>query len=56
VKKDNLSDEGLLEILEHYRKEVNAGLPKYMTVSRFEVHPEEFVKTPKRSIKRYLYN
>jgi long-chain acyl-CoA synthetase len=56
VKKDNLSDEGLLEILEHYRKEVNASLPKYMIVSRFEVHPEEFVKTPKRSIKRYLYN
>jgi long-chain acyl-CoA synthetase len=56
MKADTISDETLLEILEHYRKEVNAGLPKYMNVTRFELHPEEFVKTPKRSIKRYLYN
>ena len=56
MKADNINNEALLEILEHYRKEVNAGLPKYMIVSRFELHPEEFVKTPKRSIKRYLYN
>jgi long-chain acyl-CoA synthetase len=53
---DGITNETLVEILEHYRKEVNAGLPKYMNVVRFEVHPEEFVKTPKRSIKRYLYN
>jgi long-chain acyl-CoA synthetase len=56
LKADNISEESLAEILEHYRKEVNSGLPKYMSVTRFELHPEEFVKTPKRSIKRYLYN
>jgi long-chain acyl-CoA synthetase len=54
--KDNISIEGLQEILDHYRKEVNSGLPKYMNITKFEIHPEEFVKTPKRSIKRYLYN
>ncbi|HEX2394273.1 MAG TPA: AMP-binding protein [Bacteroidales bacterium] len=56
LKADKVSDETLSEILDHYRKEVNSGLPKYMNISRFELHPEEFVKTPKRSIKRYLYN
>jgi long-chain acyl-CoA synthetase len=35
---------------------VNASIPSYMNIIRFEIHPEEFVKTPKRSIKRYLYN
>ncbi len=53
---NNVTKEALPEIMEHYRKDVNAGLPKFMQVSRFEIHPEEFVKTPKRSIKRYLYN
>jgi long-chain acyl-CoA synthetase len=56
MKADNITDEALVEILEHYRKEVNSGMPKYMNVTRFELHPEEFVKTPKRNIKRYLYN
>jgi long-chain acyl-CoA synthetase len=56
MKSDNVDSDALLEIMEHYRKEVNSGLPKYMNVTRFEIHPEEFVKTPKRSIKRYLYN
>ncbi|MBN2813215.1 MAG: AMP-binding protein, partial [Bacteroidales bacterium] len=53
---NGISQEALKEIFEQYRKEVNAGLPKYMQVIRFELHPEEFVKTPKRSIKRFLYN
>jgi hypothetical protein len=26
-----------------------------MAVSKFRINPEEFVKTPKRSIKRFLY-
>lgn len=56
MKKDNVPAESLQEIFEHYRKEINTGLPKYMNVARFEVHPEEFVKTPKRSIKRFLYS
>jgi long-chain acyl-CoA synthetase len=56
LKAENIDNNALLEILEHYRKEVNASLPKYMNITRFELHPEEFVKTPKRSIKRYLYN
>lgn len=53
--RDNLSKGDLHKILEQYRKEINASIPAYMNVSKFEIHEEEFVKTPKRSIKRYLY-
>jgi len=55
VKKENLSDEQLLAALEEIKKTVNNRLPDYMAVSKFRIHPEEFTKTPKRSIKRFLY-
>jgi long-chain acyl-CoA synthetase len=55
MKKDNISEEQLLSVLETTRKEVNDRLPEFMSVSKFRIHPEEFAKTPKRSIKRYLY-
>ena len=55
LKKNNISDEQFLKMLEQIKKEVNERLPEFMTVSKFRVHPEEFVKTPKRSIKRFLY-
>jgi len=55
VKKDNLSDEQLLTALDEIRKAVNERLPNFMAVSKFRIHPEEFAKTPKRSIKRFLY-
>ena len=34
---------------------LNAEMPSYSKVSCFKLYPEEFEKTPKRSIKRYLY-
>jgi long-chain acyl-CoA synthetase len=55
MKRDNISEEQLITILDQTRKEVNERLPDFMTVSKFRIHPEEFVKTPKRSIKRFLY-
>ena len=55
MKKDNISEEQLPAILEVIRKEVNDRLPEFMSVSKFKIHPEEFAKTPKRSIKRFLY-
>jgi len=55
MKKDNVSEEQLPAILEEIRKEVNDRLPEFMSVSKFKIHPEEFAKTPKRSIKRFLY-
>lgn len=55
MKQNNVTEEQLLEILESYKKEVNERLPEFMNVSKFRIHREEFVKTPKRSIKRFLY-
>lgn len=55
MKRDNISEEQLSAILDEIRKEVNSRLPVFMAVSKLRIHPEEFVKTPKRSIKRFLY-
>ncbi len=55
IKRDNISENQLLEILEKTRKEVNERLPEFMAVNKFRIHSEEFAKTPKRSIKRFLY-
>ena len=55
MKRDNISEEQLVGILDKTRKEVNERLPEFMAVSKFRIHPEEFAKTPKRSIKRFLY-
>jgi long-chain acyl-CoA synthetase len=55
MKRDNISEEQLLTIFDQIRNEVNERLPDFMAVSKFRLHPEEFAKTPKRSIKRFLY-
>lgn len=55
MKRDNITEEQLVSILDQTRKEVNERLPDFMAVSKYRIHPEEFVKTPKRSIKRFLY-
>jgi long-chain acyl-CoA synthetase len=55
IKADNISEDRLLTILEETRKAINERIPDYMAVSKFRINPEEFVKTPKRSIKRFLY-
>jgi long-chain acyl-CoA synthetase len=56
MEKAEVKQEDLPVIYEHHLKVVNHSLPNYMNVSRVEVHPKEFVKTPKRSIKRFLYS
>jgi long-chain acyl-CoA synthetase len=55
MKRDNISEEQLIAILDKTKKEVNEKIPDFMAVSKFRIHPEEFAKTPKRSIKRFLY-
>jgi long-chain acyl-CoA synthetase len=42
-------------VMEEYRVAVNHHLPAYSQLARVVVREEEFEKTPKRSIKRYLY-
>lgn len=41
--------------LDEYKKQINAGLPKYSQLSAIESRDVEFEKTPKRNIKRFLY-
>jgi long-chain acyl-CoA synthetase len=56
VEKQNISPEELINLYENHKNDVNMRLPSYMNVSMVELQNEEFVKTPKKSIKRYLYN
>lgn len=42
--------------LQALRSDWNKVLPAYMNISKITLFPEEFEKTPKRSIKRYIYN
>ena len=41
--------------MEENRIALNKELPAYSQISQINIHYEEFEKTPKRSIKRYLY-
>lgn len=50
-----ISHEDLPLLMEHNCKEVNKQLAPYEHVARIELYPTEFEKTPKKSIKRYLY-
>lgn len=45
----------LENIMEENRLELNKILPQYSKLSAIRLHDEEFEKTPKKSIKRYLY-
>ncbi|WP_291529828.1 AMP-binding protein [Bacteroides sp. UBA939] len=42
-------------VMEENRIALNATLPAYSQISKMKIYPEEFEKTPKRSIKRFLY-
>ena len=50
-----LSDADLENIMEQNRVIVNESLASYCKISAIELRKEEFERTPKRSIKRYLY-
>ncbi len=45
----------LANIMEENRQELNATLPVYSKLQEFVLQKQEFQKTPKKSIKRYLY-
>lgn len=52
----NLSRADLLTTMEENRKQLNAQLAAYEQVAKIRIYPHEFEKTPKKSIKRFLYN
>ena len=48
--------ENLKTIMDENLKNLNNSVAAYEKVSQIQLYPTEFEKTPKRSIKRYLYN
>ena len=48
--------DNLQEIMDENLKQLNTMVASYEKVANIVIHREEFVKTPKRSIKRYLYS
>lgn len=50
-----LNDADIERIMEENRVNLNAALPAYSQIARIKIYPEEFEKTPKKSIKRFLY-
>ncbi len=55
AKQMGLNNADLAKIMDENRKVINEILPAYCRLSDIRIHEEEFAKTPKRSIKRYLY-
>jgi long-chain acyl-CoA synthetase len=55
AKNDGVQEVQLEAIMENHRKNLNKELPVYMNLSRIRIYPEEFEKTPKKNIKRFLY-
>lgn len=56
IAKDGITDEQWKEMMNENRRQINAQLPSYMQIAEFSRHEEEFEKTPKKSIKRFLYS
>ena len=53
--RDGLTEEQIAVAMEQNRIELNSILPAYEQVSQIRIYHEEFEKTPKKSIKRFLY-
>ncbi len=49
------SEEDLTNVMEQNRLELNAVLPPFSRLAEIRIHNQEFEKTAKKSIKRYLY-
>ena len=49
------NDDDIRNIMEQNRNQLNEMLPAYEKITEIEIRKTEFEKTPKRSIKRYLY-
>jgi long-chain acyl-CoA synthetase len=50
-----IADTEIPRTMEGIRAKINEELPHYAQIAQVKIFPEEFEKTPKRSIKRFLY-
>ncbi|MBO4499074.1 MAG: AMP-binding protein [Bacteroidaceae bacterium] len=53
--KEGLSEEQIAAAIEDNRLEINKELPAFEQIAQIRIYNEEFEKTPKKSIKRFLY-
>lgn len=51
-----LNESDIRNIMEENRTQLNIVIPSYCKIAELEIREEEFEKTPKKSIKRYLYS
>ena len=52
---EGMDEKGIEEMMEKNRVALNAELPAYSQITKVKIYHEEFEKTPKKSIKRFLY-
>ena len=55
VDANGISSQDIEKIMMNNKETLNASLSNYETISAIYIYPTEFEKTPKKSIKRYLY-
>ena len=53
--KDGMGQEAFIKYMEDTLPELNKELPNYAKIKKIEIMSEDFERTPKKSIKRYLY-
>ena len=53
--KDGMNQDAFVKYIEGTLPELNKELPNYAKIKKIEVMSEDFERTPKKSIKRYLY-
>ena len=52
---DGMTQETLIQYIKDTLPDINKELPNYSKLNKIEVMSEPFERTPKKSIKRYLY-
>lgn len=52
---DGMDQRGIVKHFENALSDINKELPNYAKLKKIEVMSEDFERTPKKSIKRYLY-
>jgi long-chain acyl-CoA synthetase len=56
VDQTGISHENLAQQMEENKENLNKMVASYEKIAEIQLYPNEFEKTPKKSIKRYLYN
>ena len=55
AKAQSFNQDDIIKIMNENKQQLNTVLPNYCKISDIEIMEKEFEKTPKKSIKRYMY-